>query len=158
MMTIREILLLLESEEIQPPDHVRAAEMDSRLRDVVSALPPVTEWVPLLRSQAWFSPLHFSGNEANAMDFQPNEYVYSPVVDIRTDPTARSAHYRRGVKKYVAALRRGDTLPPITYVWNAHYLKWNMLDGNHRSQAYAETGTSKMPAIFAYPIRALLQR
>jgi hypothetical protein len=157
MLTIREMLSLLESEEVQPPAYVKAVETDTRLHDVISALPPVTEWVPLWQSKAWFSPYHFNGNEANAMDFQPNDYVYSPVVEVRTDASARNAHYRRGVRKYVSALRRGETIPPITYVWNAHYGKWEMLDGNHRAQAHAETGTPKTPVIFAYP-RALLER
>lgn len=144
-----------EDSPADQPAWVTAALRQPRLSQAWAELPPVTEWTPLLESKAFFSPFHFNGNEAFELPFTPRDYVYSPVVSVPVNPNAHG-HYKRGVKKYRTMIARGETLPPITFLFDGRSGTWDVQDGGHRSMAAAQEGLTHQPAILAFP-RTLLE-
>ena len=139
------------------PAWARAARSNPRLAPVVDALPPVASWDSLSDSKAWFSSFHFNGNGAFELPFRPQDYVYSPIVQVPTNPDA-FGFYRRGVKKYRTMIKKGMTLPPITFVWITRrdgQGLWALEDGGHRSEAAAQEGLATQPAVLAYPVSLL---
>ena len=131
-----------------------AARRNPRIADAWDDLPDVTGWSGLLESDAFFSPFHFNGNEAFELPFHPRDYVYSPVIDIPVNPDAYG-HYKRGVKKYRSMIERGETLPPITILYDERSGVWAVQDGGHRSMAAAQAGLTHQPAVLAFPVRLL---
>ena len=118
-------------------------------------LPPFSQWVPLHQSKAWFSEFHFTGNEAFELPFHPSDFVYSPVVNLPipagTNATG-AGHFRRGVRKFQTMINKGQTLPPITLVYDPYERgdpHWVRLDGNHRWEAAVTAGLTHIPAILA---------
>lgn len=114
-------------------------------------LPPLPEWVEAAASPARFSRHHFADNAGFALPFVPEAFVWSPVaIEVPVVPhPARTGHYRRGVKKYVHALERGEALPPVAFVWTRGL--WSLLDGNHRYEAHSLAGRDSIGAVFAFP-------
>ena len=131
-----------------------AARRNPRIADAWDDLPEVTGWSGLLESDAFFSPFHFNGNEAFELPFHPRDYVYSPVIDVPVNPDAYG-YYKRGVKKYRSMIERGETLPPITILYDERSGAWAVQDGGHRSMAAAQAGLTHQPAVLAFPVRLL---
>lgn len=81
-------------------------------------LPDPQEWLDFEAAEVSFSRYHFKGASGFSLPFYPEDYVYSPAVDlpIQADAQACSAHYKRGVDKYRRMIARGEPLPLLKHV------------------------------------------
>ena len=84
----------------------------------------------------WLSKFHKPGT-AFALPFDPDDYLWAGPVTLKLEiPEGREifyrrGHYRRGVRKYLGRLKRGERLPPVVLLYHDAW-DWTMQDGNHR--------------------------
>ena len=124
--------------------------------DALNAAQPLSTWGRVYDSPAWFSEFHFNGNEAFELPFDPEHCAWSPVAVDLPVPSGATGHFRRGVKKYVAMLERGEELPPCTLLWTPDTARgWALQDGNHRAEAHRIVGRDTMKAVLAVPTSVL---
>lgn len=116
------------------------------------AVPPISTWVPFETAHPWFSPYHFHGTQGFALPFRPQDCLWSP--DAISLPvyakSEKRGYYRRGVAKYVRCARRGEPIPPVSFVFTRTH-GWALLDGNHRYEAHVIAGRPTIKALFAVP-------
>jgi len=137
----------------------QAPTLPERYRCALATLPPMGEWSPYENSDAWFSEFHFNGRDSFALPFDPDGFLFSPVVElplpVAMEPGEGGA-YRRGVRKYRNMLRKGGSLPPITILASpcgaaTSDWSWHRQDGNHRWEAAIAERRTHIPAVFGYP-------
>jgi hypothetical protein len=124
---------------------------DPTYQEVIALVGDPSLWVPITDSQARFSRHHFHGNPADALPFDPNAYLWSPIA-IRIPVVARPSrigYYRRGVTKYVAAIKAKRPIDAVVFLWQND--RWSLQDGNHRYEAHVRAGERLILAIFALP-------
>lgn len=93
-------------------------------------------WKEWQQAGVQFSRFHIPGTDF-ALPFDPNDYLWAGPVTLKLDlpehsiSYLRRGHYRRGVRKYLNQLKRGEKLPPIVLLYHEAW-DWTMQDGNHR--------------------------
>jgi hypothetical protein len=147
---MRKWVTLIETLNLQQVA-AEAGQARPDLADAFTKLPPISEWVPVQSSAAWFSHYHFNGNEAFELPFEPRDFVYSPEVEVPIRSTNIKGHYRRGVEKYVRMIEKGVRIPPVTFLFDPSLCQWLLFDGNHRYEAHLLAGAKMINAVFAFP-------
>lgn len=133
----------------------KAALADFCIGPAFAAVPPLAAWVSVDASPAWFSPAHFAGTPGFRLPFDPADFVWTPhVVELPVNRKAgKHGYYRRGVAKYARALLRGETLPPVSFLYAG--TQWTLQDGNHRYEAHVVAGRPAIRAVFAVARRLI---
>ena len=97
------------------------------------------KWQEWRAAGVWLSKFHKPGT-AFALPFDPDDYLWAGPVTLKLEiPEGREmyyrrGHYRRGVRKYLNQLKRGEKLPPVVLLYHEAW-DWTMQDGNHRMEA-----------------------
>ena len=115
------------------------------------------KWQEWRAAGVWFSRFHKPGT-AFALPFDPGDYLWAGPVTLKLDiPRAgkafcRKGHYRRGVRKYLSQLRRGERVPPVLLLYHEAW-GWTLQDGNHRAEALAVHRAPTYEAFLGKPKR-----
>jgi len=94
------------------------------------------KWQEWRAAGVGFSKFHKPGT-AFALPFDPDDYLWAGPVTLKLDIPeggdvfCRKGHYRRGVRKYLGQLKRGERVPPVVLLYHEAW-DWTMQDGNHR--------------------------
>jgi hypothetical protein len=94
------------------------------------------KWHEWRAAGVWLSKFH-KPRTAFALPFDPDDYLWAGPVTLKLEiPEGRElfyrrGHYRRGVRKYLNQLKRGEKLPPVVLLYHEAW-DWTMQDGNHR--------------------------
>jgi len=97
------------------------------------------KWQEWRAAGVWLSKFHKPGT-AFALPFDPDDYLWAGPVTLKLEiPEGREmyyrrGHYRRGVRKYLNQLKRGEKLPPVVLLYHEAW-DWTIQDGNHRMEA-----------------------
>jgi hypothetical protein len=97
------------------------------------------KWQEWRAAGVWLSKFHKPGT-AFALPFNPDDYLWAGPVTLKLEiPEGREmyyrrGHYRRGVRKYLNQLKRGEKLPPVVLLYHEAW-DWTIQDGNHRMEA-----------------------
>lgn len=113
------------------------------------------KWKQWKEAGVQFSKFHVPGT-AFALPFDPNDYLWAGPVTLKLDLPEdgigfhRRGHYRRGVRKYLNHLKRGEKLPPVVLLYHEAW-DWTMQDGNHRMEALITHRATTYEAFLARP-------
>jgi hypothetical protein len=112
-------------------------------------------WKEWKEAGVQFSRFHLPGTDF-ALPFDPNDYLWAGPVTLKLDLPEdgigyhRRGHYRRGVRKYLNLLKRGEQLPPVVLLYHEAW-DWTMQDGNHRMEALITHRATTYQAYLAKP-------
>ena len=115
------------------------------------------KWQEWRAAGVWLSKFHKPGT-AFALPFDPEDYLWAGPVTLKLDiPQGREVfyrrgHYRRGVRKYLSQLKRGEKLPPVVLLYHEAW-DWTMQDGNHRMEALITYRAQTYEAFLGKPKR-----
>ena len=115
---------------------------------------PRSGWREWREAGVQFSRFHLPSTPF-ALPFSPDDYLWAGPFTFKMpepDNFFQPGHYRRGVKKYLAMLARGLTLPPVAMIYHEAW-GWTMQDGNHRFEALATAGAATYDAFLGKPKR-----
>jgi hypothetical protein len=113
------------------------------------------KWKEWKKAGVQFSKFHVPGTDF-ALPFDPNDYLWAGPVTLKLDLPEdaigyhRRGHYRRGVRKYLSHLKRGEKLPPVVLLYHEAW-DWTMQDGNHRMEALITHRATTYEAFLAKP-------
>ena len=113
------------------------------------------KWRAWKETGVQFSRFHVPGTDF-ALPFDPNDYLWAGPVTLKLDLPQdgigyhRRGHYRRGVRKYINLLKRGEKLPPVVLLYHEAW-DWTMQDGNHRMEALITHRAATYDAFLAKP-------
>ena len=115
------------------------------------------KWQEWRATGVWLSKFHKPGT-AFALPFDPDDYLWAGPVTLKLEiPEGREVfyrkgHYRRGVRKYLSQLKRGEKLPPVVLLYHEAW-DWTMQDGNHRMEALITYRAQTYEAFLGKPKR-----
>ncbi len=116
------------------------------------------KWQEWKDAGVWFSEYHKDGTSF-ALPFNPDNYFWAGPVILKINPpenermySYRKGHYRRGVRKYLNQLKRGERIPPLLLLFHEAW-GWNIQDGNHRWEALVTAGAPTYQAFLGKPKR-----
>jgi len=114
-------------------------------------------WQEWRGAGVWFSSFHKPGT-AFALPFDPDDYLWAGPATLKLDipkgeeTFCRKGHYRRGVRKYLGQLKRGERFPPLVLLYHEAWA-WTLQDGNHRMEALVIHRASTFEAFLGKPKR-----
>jgi hypothetical protein len=115
------------------------------------------KWHEWRAAGVWLSRFH-KPRTAFALPFDPDDYLWAGPVTLKLEiPEGRElfyrrGHYRRGVRKYLNQLKRGEKLPPVVLLYHEAW-DWTMQDGNHRMEALTTHRAPTYEAFLGKPKR-----
>jgi hypothetical protein len=115
------------------------------------------KWQEWRAAGVGFSKFHKPGT-AFALPFDPDDYLWAGPVMLKLDIPeggdvfCRKGHYRRGVRKYLGQLKRGERVPPVVLLYHEAW-DWTMQDGNHRMEALITHRAPNYEAFLGKPKR-----
>jgi hypothetical protein len=113
------------------------------------------KWEEWKEAGVQFSKFHVPGTDF-ALPFDPNDYLWAGPVTLKLELPEdgigyhRRGHYRRGVRKYLNQLKRGEKLPPVVLLYHEAW-DWTIQDGNHRLEALITHRATTYEAFLAKP-------
>lgn len=113
------------------------------------------KWKEWKEAGVRFSKFHVPGTDF-ALPFDPNDYLWTGPVTLKLDLPEdgigyhRRGHYRRGVRKYLNQLKRGEKLTPVVLLYHEAW-DWTMQDDNHRMEALITHRATTYDAFLAKP-------